>query len=275
MDGTEEVCLTLTEGPICGLGDEGMEARYSLWHSIVASECSPPGSGASGANYVVRLTKRVSHASEVRLAEYELTKALQMLAAAWPFSGGSYLIVETRDVVCSPRFENNADDLEREMLARSGLTRVVSEVRMPIGWSATYSQAPLRVAVDIMRSMHSDFPTRRLLLYHQGAVMERGGSSWFISIYKVRDFLCKLYGATQKAKAGKKIKGAEATKTALNITDEDWEYFGRILNNNDLRHAEISGNVPSVSHDEIDELYRLAHCWVASYLRVKGLPALG
>ena len=94
MDGTEEVCLTLTEGPICGLGDAGTEASYPLWDSIVASESFPPGVGPSGANYVVRLRKRVNHASEVRLAEDELTKALQLLGAAWPFSGGPYLICQ-------------------------------------------------------------------------------------------------------------------------------------------------------------------------------------
>ena len=162
------------------------------------------------------------------------------------------------------------------MLARSGLTRVIPEARMPVDWSGTYSQAPLCAAAHIAQSMHSDFPTRRLLLYHQGAVIERGHLSWFVSLYKVRDFLCKLYGATQKVKAVKKIKGAEATKTALNITDADWEYFGKILNTNDLRHAEISGNVPSISNNEIEKLYQLARCWVASYLRIeKNLPALG
>jgi hypothetical protein len=264
MNGTAEVCLTLTDGPICGLGDAGIEVSYPLGDSIIAAESFPPGAGASGANYVLRLKIEVSHASEVRHAEDGLTKALQLLAAAWPFSGGSYLIIETREVVCSPRFENNANDLEREMLARSGLTRVVSEVRMPLGWSAPYSQAPLCVAARIAQSMHSDFPTRRLLLYHQGAVIERGHSSWFISLYKVRDFLCKLYN------------GEKATKEALNIT-KGWSYFGNLLNHNDLRHAEISGNVPSsISNSEIDKLYRLAHCWVASYLRnEKSLPALG
>jgi hypothetical protein len=189
-----------------------MAASYPLWDSIIASESFPLGAGASGANYVVQLKRRVSHASEVRHAEDELTKALQMLAAAWPFSGGSYLIVETREIVCSPHFENNANDLEREMLARAGLTKVASDARMPLSWSTTYSQAPLCTAACIAQSMHSDFPLRRLLLYHQEAVMERGHSSWFISLYKVRDFLCKLY------------HGEKAAKEALNIT-EGWSDF--------------------------------------------------
>ena len=95
MNGTADVCLALTVGPICGLGDARIEAAYPLWDSIIATESFPPGAGASGANYVLRLKKEVSPASEVRQAENGLAKALQMLAAAWPFSGGSYLIIET------------------------------------------------------------------------------------------------------------------------------------------------------------------------------------
>ena len=49
--------------------------------------------------------------------------------------------------------------------------------------------------------------------------------------------------------------------------------FGKILNNNDLRHAEISGNVPSVSNDDIDKIYALARSWVSSYLQTQGIPA--
>lgn len=157
MNGTAEVCLTLTQGPICGLGNAGIEASFPLWDSIVAAESFPPGAGDSGANYVMRLKKGVSHASEVRHAESELTKALQMLAAAWPFSGGSYLTIETSKVVCSPCFESNAGDLEREMLAQSGLTRMALQTSLGLNWSATYSQAPLCVAARIVWLMHSDF----------------------------------------------------------------------------------------------------------------------
>jgi hypothetical protein len=260
MNGTVEVCLTLTEGPICGLGDARIEASYPLWDSIIAAESFPPGAGASGANYVLRLKKEVSHASEVRPAEDGLTKALQMLAAAWPFSGGSSLIIETREVVCSPRVENNANDLEREMSAPSGLTRVVPEVRMPLGWSATYSQAPLCLAARIARLMHSDPDIRRLLFYHQKSVIERAqDASWFISLFQIRDFFSQKY---EKDEVARKILG---------ITPRKWRYFGTKLG--PLRHA--CGSAQSVSNDDLNKLYALALSWVASYLRIKGIiPAL-
>ena len=274
MNGSAEVYLTLTQGPICGLGDAGIEASYPLWDSIVAAESFPPGAGDSGANYVVRLKKAVSHASEVRHAENELTNALQMLAAAWPFSGGSYLIIETREVVCSPCVESNADDLEREMLARTGHTRMVSQTSLGLSLSATYSQAPLCVAARIVSLMHSDFQTLRLLHYHQRAVIERrhpaapDGASWFISLYKVRDFLKKIYGGTTQAKRALCI-----SRDQWRYFEDQWRYFGEILNNNDLRHAEISGTVTTISADTQDKLYRTALGWVASYLRTKGLTA--
>jgi hypothetical protein len=113
--------------------------------------------------------------------------------------------------------------------------------------------------------MHSDFQTRRLLHYHQRAVIERrhpaapDGASWFISLYKVRDFLETIYGGTTQA------------KRALCISRAQWDYFGKILNNNDLRHAEISGTVTPISADTQDKLYRTALRWVASYLRTKSV----
>jgi hypothetical protein len=191
-------------------------------------------------------------------------EALQMLAAAWPFSGGSYLTIETRKIVCSPRFENNADTLERDMLAQSGFTKVISEFETPFGWSSTYRQAPLCGAVRIAQSMRSDFPTRRLLLYHQDAVIERGNSWWFVNLYKVRDFLCKLY------------RGENEASKVLNIKPKYWSYFGNILNHNDLRHPEVIGQVPSIPNSEKEKLYQLARYWVASYRRIeKNVPTLG
>jgi hypothetical protein len=270
MDETADVRLSVTEGPVIirGLDGAGVNATHALWDGIVASERfppEPPDAVASGANYVLTLKKGVDHWNDVRRAEAELTKASLMLAAAWPFAGGSYMTLSTREVIYSPRFESNAAEVERIILERCGIAGVTTVTSAPTSWSATYSQPPLCLAARIAQLMHSDFRTQRLLFYHQGAVIERGHSSWFISLYKVRDFLCKLYGERE-----------QATKKALNITSVDWKYFGRILNNNDLRHAEISGNVPSISNNEIDKLYRLARCWVASYLRIeKSLPALG
>jgi hypothetical protein len=201
----DEVCLTLTLGPIRGLGDEGIAASYDLWNSMVAAERFPAGAGASGANYIVSVRKPISDVSEVRRAEEELTKALQMLEAAWPFSGGSSCLpLKTREVISAPCFTSNADELELEMLRRIELTQVTAEFPMPLSWSATYIQAPLCLAARIARLMHCDDHTWKLLHYHQRAVIERDhpatdGASWFISLYKVRDYLARIHGDGKKA----------------------------------------------------------------------------
>lgn len=220
MNETADICLTVTDGPVIirGLGSAAVDATHTLWDCIVASERFPSGAGASGASYVVTLKKGVDQASEVRRAEDDLTKALLMLAAAWPFSGGSYLTIETREVVCSPRFESNAAELERRMLEQCGIAKVASTASVPLSWCATYSQPPLCLAVRIARLMHSDFHTRRVLLYHQRSVTERAhrsafeGASWFISLYKVRDFLCKLYGSDRTAKLTQTSSGGTLGK---------------------------------------------------------------
>jgi hypothetical protein len=263
MNGVEEVYVALRLGPVCGLGDTGIKASYPLWDSMVAAESFPPEAGASGANYVVSIRKGVGQLSEVRHVADQLTEALQMLAAAWPFSGGSYLTIEACNVICSPYFESNADELSEpiQMRRRPHVA--------PLEWSTTYSKAPLRVAVDIARLMNCDFQTRKLLYYHQRSVIERDhpaardGASWFISLYKVRDFLSKIYHNDKVAQC------------ALGISSNQWTDFGKVLNNHDLRHAEVTGIAPSISLEDQGKLYRIALHWVASYLRTKGLPAIG
>jgi hypothetical protein len=256
----EDVRLSVTQGPVIirGLDDAGVNATHALWDGIVASEWFPPGAGCSGANYVLTLKKGVDHWNEVRHAEDDLTKALLMLVAAWPFAGGSYMTLDTREVIYSPRFESNAAELERTMMERCGVARVTSVASMPMSSSTTYSQPPLCLATRIARLMHSDPDILRLLFYHQKSVLERAHPSWFISLFQVRDFFSEKYGQD------------EVARKILGITLGKWRYFGTKLG--PLRHA--GGSAQSVSSDDINKLYELAASWVASYIRTKGIPAL-
>lgn len=197
--------------------------------------------------------------------EDELTKALKMLAAAWPFSGGSNLAIQTRETVRSSGFTSNADELERQLLERNGLRRLTGTANISLEISATYLQFPLKFAVCIARKMRCDPGTYKLMQYHQTAVNDRSdpgqsdGASWFISLYKIRDILKLKYGDELAARA------------ALGICKTQWSKFGNLLNKNDLRHAEIRGIVPPISRRDQDMLYQAAFCWVASYLWAQGL----
>jgi hypothetical protein len=44
------------------------------------------------------------------------------------------------------------------------------------------------------------------------------------------------------------------------------------LNNNDLRHAEISDTIPNLSRVDVDRLFAIARNLVAAQLRLSGLP---
>jgi hypothetical protein len=78
-------------------------------------------------------------------------------------------------------------------------------------------------------------------------------------LYKIRDLLRKLYGS------------GKAARTRLRAAESDWSFFGRILNNKDLRHAEITGVVPQVAEEDVRRLYRLAREWTRSHLIALGL----
>src|SRR6266581_2980216 len=113
--------IHLKDGPvkIPFLKGAGVEAEYTLWEGITASEFYP--AGAESAFYVLSLRKDVTTPTEVSSTEDELKRALELLATTWPFSGGSFLVLESRSVVTIPRYENNAKEVEAELLARAGL----------------------------------------------------------------------------------------------------------------------------------------------------------
>jgi hypothetical protein len=261
------VQLSITEGPVIIPSIHGAEvaATHSLWDGAVAAEYFPQGAGASGANYVVTLKKEVTRFDEVRRVEDELTKALFMLAAAWPFAGGSHLTITSRALISSPRFESNADAVEQQLLARDGLKKVTATFGSPVMWGATYAQPPLAPAIRIAKLMRSDVPARKLVHYYYQSRIDRGhgtgvdAGAWCLSLYKVRDFLCLLYD------------NENAAREALGIARGTWSDFGRLLNSHDLRHAEISDTAPALSQADINALYDTARTWVSSYLTTKGL----
>ena len=114
---TEHVRISVREGPVILLDAPatGVTGTYPLWNGASATEFFPlPGKEHF---YDVTLEKPVTHAREVRPAEEELTNALLLIAAAWSFSGGSYMAIQRRQVISSSAFRSNADEVERQLLA--------------------------------------------------------------------------------------------------------------------------------------------------------------
>jgi hypothetical protein len=267
MSAAPYVQLSITEGPVIipSLDGAGVNATHCLWNGADASEYFPPGVGASGANYVVNLKKNVTQADDVRPVEDELTKALFMLVEAWPFSGGSYMVIESRELICSPRFESNAIAIEHQLLERNGLKKFTAASGFPLEICATYARPPLPLAIQIAKLMRENVPAKKLLHYYYQSRIDRTrgtgveASSWCINLYKVRDVLSKQYGSEKDVERA--LGGAPG-----------WSNFGKLLNNNDLRHAEISGTSPLLAQEDINLLYDTARTWISSYLKMKGLP---
>lgn len=265
---TPPVELTVSEGPVIlqSVGGEGVEATRALWNDMSAREFFPACSGS--AFYTLSLSKAASRVDVVEDIEGELTAALHILAAAWPFSGGSFMALATREVVTSARCQSNAGEVRRQLLARAGLTRVAATTTIAAEWGSTYLAPPLGKAAAIGKAAVKDYALYKLLHYHQTAWLEYyyrsrvDRSSWFITLYKVRELLQKIH------------MGEGGARSRLDIHHDDWAFFGRLLNNDDLRHAELSGKPPSLLPSDVDRAYRLARDWTATHLTVLGLQVL-
>jgi hypothetical protein len=144
----------------------------------------------------------------------------------------------------------------------------MSSARIPLAWTATYHNPPLQLASAIATAAISNASLRRLPAYHHAAWAgyygrsTRDRSSWFIDLYKVRDLFVKLY------------RRQKVVRERLGISADDWSFFETTLNTNDLRHAELTGVLPTLNEQDVTRLYALARDWIKSHLRVLGLATV-
>jgi hypothetical protein len=263
MENAVRICFT--EGPIVIMHNApATEIRrsYPLWNDVVASEFFP-ADASTGGNYVLTLEKSVRHSHEVRPVEEELTHAFLLIAAAWSFSGGTYMMIAPRVTISRiPSIKSNADEIERELLASDGLSPRSSDASISIDSLGSYSCPPLAYAIAIVRAMRSEYVTGQLVKYYHEAQLNKSKldeASWFVNLYKVRDLLKKHY------------RGEKQVRKSLCIPCKEWSDFGNLLNNHDLRHAELTGKARPVSPVAVDDAYAAARRWVVAYLKTKGL----
>jgi len=266
MENLPPIKIIFKEGPVLipSLHGQRVDATYDLWGGISASEFFPLH--VDSAFYVLSLSKFASRHDDASTVEAELLAAYKLLARAWPFCGGSFIVKETYHLLQIRSYESNSEAVQRQLLDREGLQDVTKTFSVGAEVLVTYSQAPLDAARQVAKAMHGDPSLAKLLHYHQLAWVayyrHPGGqrsSSWSTDLYKVRDFLVEDFG------------NGNTARTSLNISEADWSFFGNILNNNDLRHGE-TGIAPALPTADVDQLFRLAKAWIRSYLRKKGLP---
>jgi hypothetical protein len=259
----EPLSLTRKELVIIpSLDGAGVDAKQPLWNGITAHEYFPPIKGS--ALYVLTLQMPVDSVIDIPQRVKELDKAMELLALAWPFSGGSFLPVEQRVYTNPQSGDSNAAAVRAQILARDGFRDVSVSHRFPIETMATYSRPPLTAAATIARAMHARPALAELLGYHQTAWMEcyfhnRGkASSWFAHLYNVRDFLQKYF------------KGEDKARSALGLPSSSWQAIGKKLNNG-YRHATATGIAPELSRAEIAELFQASRKFVIAYLEYEHL----
>jgi hypothetical protein len=242
-------------------GQPGVNSSATLWADIEARESFPPGTDS--AFYTISLSKPVTHLAEADAAKVELTSAFLSLAYAWSFSGGPMLIVEERTTISTSRLETNASEV-RATLAREGASTVEASQMVSYESLAGYRQPPLALATAIAIRENDEPGLKQLLRYFYAAWIayyrtERSHrAAWFIDLYKVRDLLDHLHG------------GQENACRSLGIPHSDWSFFGKTLNNGDLRHASVRATA-ALGATSVNRLYDLSRIWIAAHLRIIGL----
>lgn len=186
-------------------------------------------------------------------AEEQLKSALIALSHVWHFAGGTLLVYETTRPEKSPRYTSNAEHVEEEFLSKQGKKKVYGGFGFSWSVIGSYRSMPLRMAATLCCTANSNAPLKKMLRYYYEGLTDR--DKWFMHIYKVRDAFCKVLGKE------------DAVRCALGISPSDWSDFGRILNNYDLRHPEISGSIVTVPKEDIAR----ARLWLLAYLRYLGM----
>jgi hypothetical protein len=160
-----QVEIVCKEGPVVipSLDMKGIDAKYELWNDMFGSEFFP--AKVESASYVLTLSKGVCHSSDVWGVEGELHAALKLLSRAWPFSGGSFFIIETYEVLKKDRRESNAKDVEKNLLAREDRHPISTTATMHFESLATYSQPPLAIASQLAKAMNRNHALAKLLEY--------------------------------------------------------------------------------------------------------------
>lgn len=263
---TKTVKILLKEGPVLipSLGGSELNRTIQLWDGISANEFFPAVNQST--YYILSLEKPVVDADEVYAVERDLISALRLLAMAWPFSGGSFMRLSFREVGVSECFESNADQVHSELLSAAGRKQVSASVSLSAVIASEYTQPPLKTASNIARAAKKDDVLYKILQYYYSARDEHHNchknfrSPWFIDLYKVRECLKTLYGSERNV------------RSSLNISWEDWRFFGETLNNKyDLRHAKITRKTLQIPPEYTNKLFQLAWTWISSHLQKKGL----
>ena len=246
--------LVIDNIEIPSLSGRGADNEVPLWDGIVGREVFP--STEESASYQLTLKKRAARAGEVCKVEAELEKALNKLSHVWHFAGGTMLIPEKTMRQQKELYVSNAKQVEEKLLCMEGMKMVYKDFSYGRNIKNAYRCTPLAHAKLLCEKVADNIKLQKLLKYYYDGIVD--GEKWYIHLYKVRDVLRKILGKNQ-------------WRDVLSIEQSDLSDFKKILDNNDLRHADVSAIEVEVPEEEITRVKNLARTWVEAYLRHLGL----
>lgn len=255
----EDVVLTLKQlAKVESSEGKGVDVGIGLWNGIRAVEYFPPIEGS--AFYVLTLHKPVQTAEGVDAIEGELKAALLALRRVWQFSGGARLATEQARLHRTEAYESNAEAVRNRLLVAKGQTHVASYTSIPFEVVAGYRCMPLRNAMALATLARSDVRIARLFEYYDDVWNK---PEWYVALYKVREVLQELGGGAEKS-----------AQTAFSISSTDWSWFGKILNNYDLRHAPKSQSLnlsAEPSREDVEKVKQMGRSWIKAFIATTGV----
>jgi hypothetical protein len=118
---------------------------------------------------------------------------------------------------------------------------------------------PLRNAVTLCGLARSDERVARLFDYYDRVWHE---AAWYVPLYKLREVLEELAGSAKDA------------QSRFGISSAEWSWFGRTLNNYDLRHAPDATQPPSlrvpVSASDESRVTQMGADWIRAFIGTTG-----
>lgn len=256
----ETIIHTIKEGPISFKTPqpEGVNNKYELWEGIIGEETFPKTTGS--AYYILSLRKTVEKSNEVDDVDKLLKDAGKSLAQVWQFASGSRMSLERVVVtrITNENLESNVNEVKETLLEKESLKQVASIGTVAFESCATYYHPPLKIAIELCLMARKNENLKKLFEYHYKTHVD--SSEWYIHLYKIREVLVKnIFG------------NGKYVKSSLDISNNQWSDFGKILDNDDLRHAPKPVNYSqSVSFSEIEYAKKLGYIFVKSYLKHLG-----
>lgn len=206
--------------------------------------------------YEISIFKEVLSLEELYQTKEKILNILEKIALLWPIVTGYSLRYVDIEKKILPKYQSNFDEVESKILETLGKTKKILSQNIMYKIYNEFDKPPLELTLKIYETIKKEPDVWKLLKYYAYSLLDK--DCWFVHLYKVRDKL------EQIVKKKYNFKKDYQVRKKLNIPQEEWKDFGKILNNYDLRHpGELNGKI---SEADINKIKLLARKWIITFL---------